>query len=345
MLARNVGEEMVEAAIRKGTGQEYGPTDFLAGILMGGAFEGIFAKQLKNWQVDSKRLTEANKALEYAEEVKGGRLTEDEMIATIMPMKANDQKTFQELFDRGLKLTEKRLAYKTGEKEAQPGITEPAPLPDVKTRVPTLAKKIETKAIEKKLTESLGELPEVEVKKIAPQIEAAKKMIETDYDRAVRIAMGQEKPPEGIHPETFLKTVEDVALKAGDVDTIENLAESSRLVSEATTMGSRLRMLRERDPYSPVSAVEKNLKDREKMAVREGIGDTEYARQFDIMTGEIKDLKAQVRKLKAKEAQKIEKGVDAEVAKDKKASFKRTPKNKEDWASFSKQFAAEIACP
>ena len=75
--------------------------------------------------------------------------------------------------------------------------------------------------------------------------------------------MGRKAPPTGILPESVFVAVEKRALAEGDVETLRQLATQSRLTTEATTMGQRIRTLGERDPTSPVAAIQEVQKARE----------------------------------------------------------------------------------
>jgi len=67
--------------------------------------------------------------------------------------------------------------------------------------------------------------------------------------------MGDEMPPEGLLPESVFTAVENRALANNDVDTMLALAASSSRPVEASVMGQRIRMLGERNPSSPVTAI------------------------------------------------------------------------------------------
>ena len=136
----------------------------------------------------------------------------------------------------------------------------PKEVPEIKVR--GLAKGIEQKAVQKKLVSAFEDLPEFQVVKVKEQAAGADKLIKKDYQEAIRVAMGESQPPKGILPESVLVAVEDVALKAGDIDTLRRLATSSRLVDEATTMGQRLRLLAERNPESAVANIQRVAKTR-----------------------------------------------------------------------------------
>lgn len=137
---------------------------------------------------------------------------------------------------------------------------------ELKTR--GLSSGVEAKAVEHKLTTSLGELPEYQTINMKEQAKAASDLLTMDYEQAKRIAMGRELPPEGILPESLFVAVEDHAIKNGDVATLRDLATNSSLTSDATTMGQRIRTLAERNPDSPVAAIQRVMKTREEAAIK-----------------------------------------------------------------------------
>lgn len=131
-------------------------------------------------------------------------------------------------------------------------VTQPGVLPEIKTS--RLALGVEEKAIQKSLTEGFENLPDYAVMNIEAQAKAAADLLKSDIDKAVRVALGQELPPEGVIPESVFIAVENQALKTKNVELLQELA-NSRLTSEATAMGQRIRMLGERRPTSPVSVM------------------------------------------------------------------------------------------
>lgn len=64
----NLGEELVDMSVRKGTGQEYNQNDFILGLSMGGAFEGVFAgvRSMKNARLIQAQLNTAASQLKEA---------------------------------------------------------------------------------------------------------------------------------------------------------------------------------------------------------------------------------------------------------------------------------------
>lgn len=123
------------------------------------------------------------------------------------------------------------------------------------TRTSTLASKVDANAVEKKLTDSLGDLPEYNQVNMKEQASFASDLVNNEPDKAMNIAMGKEPPPSHILPESVFAAVEDKAAREGDVDTLQKLATESNLSTQATAMGQRIRALGERDQHSPVKAI------------------------------------------------------------------------------------------
>jgi alkylated DNA nucleotide flippase Atl1 len=129
------------------------------------------------------------------------------------------------------------------------------------------------------------------------QASKAQDLLVKEPDRARRIAMGEELAPPDILPESLFVAVENKAVKEGDVNTLRDLATSSGLTGEATTMGQRIRTLAERDPESPVTAIKEVSKAREN---------------------------------KVKESKKLHKSEVANI----KEHIRKVSPTKEDWDSF-----------
>lgn len=105
---QNVGEEMFEASVRKGTGQEYGVTDFMLGMLMGVGFQGTsdILKKIGNRQ---KVTAIFNKGLQSMEEAKGAHLTKPEVETAVMNMPLGNGVYGRDLFN-----DRRGFAMKTG---------------------------------------------------------------------------------------------------------------------------------------------------------------------------------------------------------------------------------------
>lgn len=155
-----------------------------------------------------------------------------------------------------------------------------------------LSEHVEAKAIEDGLTDNFGDLPEYRTLSMADQAAQVQKLMDTDYEGAKAIAMGDRAPPKGVLPESVFVGVEKRALAEGDVDTIRQLATRSRLNTAATTMGQRIRTLGERDRTSPVGMIQEVQAAREaELARRSGAG---------AKADEVKAIKAEVKKAASK---------------------------------------------
>lgn len=171
-----------------------------------------------------------------------------------------------------------------------------------KTKTRGLSRGVEQKAVEKKLTEGFGSLPEYKGVSMKDQAEKAYKIVDENPEYAKQIAMGTARPPEGVLPESVFIAVENEAIANGDAALLQALATQSTRVGEATTMGQRIRVLAERNPDSPVANIKDVASSREKL--------------FEEQTGKkVKDEK---------------KAVKSEV----KEKMKKEVPTKEDWGKF-----------
>jgi len=176
------------------------------------------------------------------------------------------------------------------EKVAPEAVAEPT-----EKKVRGLAKGVEEKAIANKLTESLGELPEYETINMEEQANKANALLKKDPAKAKRIAMGKEVPPANILPESVFIAVENKAIEEGNVEVLRDLATSSSLTTEATTMGQRIRALAERDPESPVAAIKSVAEEREKTANKRN--KTKSIKKVQKET--VKKIKSEIKKVSA----------------------------------------------
>lgn len=150
-----------------------------------------------------------------------------------------------------------------------------------------LSTSVEEKAIEKKISDTLGDLPQYKTLNLKDQAQKAVELMDKDYEQAKRIAMGQESPPTDILPESVYVAVEARAVKEGDINTLRDLATMSGLTGEATTMGQRIRTLGEIDPESPLSGIMDVQKVREKK-LTDKIGDKKVKQEKQKIKDEIK---------------------------------------------------------
>ncbi len=120
-----------------------------------------------------------------------------------------------------------------------------------------LAQGVEAKAVEANLTQGFGELRSYTPVTVKDQAQRALTLLNENPEQARRIAMGDEEPPPGVHPESVFIAVENRAQANKDVGTLMDLATKGTLASENSVMGQRIRMLKERNPNSPVAAISK----------------------------------------------------------------------------------------
>lgn len=161
---------------------------------------------------------------------------------------------------------------------------------DTKTRGLSLG--VNEKAVKNKLTKGFSDLPEYQQVNMEAQAKLAQDLLTKSPGTATRISMGQEKPPEGLIPEAVFIAVENKAIKEGDVDTLRNLATISKLTTEATTMGQRIRTLGERDPESPIGAIKDIINTREKVAENRSKG-----KKINVTKKEVaKEIKSKIKK-------------------------------------------------
>lgn len=156
------------------------------------------------------------------------------------------------------------------------------------TKVRGLSRGVEAKAVENKLVDTFGELPEYQTVNMAEQAQKASDMLSNDYEKAKRIAMGQELAPNDVIPESIFTAVENQAIKNGDVETLRQLATQSSLSSEATTMGQRIRALAERNPDSPITAIQKIQSAREERVLAK-LGGKSIKQAKSEVVGQIKN--------------------------------------------------------
>jgi len=173
---------------------------------------------------------------------------------------------------------------------------------DTETKTRGLAKGVESKAIENKLTEGLGDLPQYQTMNMKEQASKAQELLTEDYEKAKSIAMGEETPPADILPESVFVAVENKAINEGDVTTLRNLAVTSELTAEATAMGQRIRTLAERDPESPVTAIKEVSKAREESAKKR----SKKKKLKTQVKEDVADIKKEIKKVSTKKQEWID---------------------------------------
>lgn len=118
-----------------------------------------------------------------------------------------------------------------------------------------VAQRTEENAIASGLTDVSEDVPTYARLKDEDQARIAVEVMDKDYERAIRIAMGDEAPPAGATPEAFLIGVEKRAISEGDFETFNRL-RGTKLAEAGTTMGQRISTYRTRMESSPLEAIQ-----------------------------------------------------------------------------------------
>lgn len=127
-----------------------------------------------------------------------------------------------------------------------------------------LAKNTEARAIENDLTKGFNAKATFNKSNgqfIKQQADAVVDFMDQDYDTAKAVAFGEASAPKGVVPEAVYKGVEARATREGDVATIAQLA-NSKVATRASVKGQELSALANKDPESPVTALQAIAKAR-----------------------------------------------------------------------------------
>ena len=156
------------------------------------------------------------------------------------------------------KVTEKTISKLEEKWGKEPELTKEKVLEKVeppKGKVSKIAEDIEIKAIETGLTEGFGHLAEYTPITIKEQARRAFDLINTNIDEARRIIRGEKPLPEGLKGTALITAMEEQIKKTADGELASELA-ASPLVSGTSAAAQELRLAAERDPTSPVKAIQ-----------------------------------------------------------------------------------------
>jgi len=144
--------------------------------------------------------------------------------------------------------------------------------PEGNEKVRGLAENTENEAIRAGLVDDrgdMGELPTYITRDPKAAQEIVTKLLNENYDSAIRIIEGKEKAPEGVFPEDVFTGVRVRAELKGDVDTLTKLLDSP-LVAEATKLGQRIQALYTANADSPFAVLKGIIKERSEALKRQG---------------------------------------------------------------------------
>jgi hypothetical protein len=136
-----------------------------------------------------------------------------------------------------------------------------------KTEIPEgkpskIAKSIEAKAIEDKLTKGFSDLAEYDPITIKDQAKRATDLVNSDINLAREIIRGDKPLPEGLRGTALIIAMEEYIKKAKDPDVAYELANSP-LVSKTSYAAQELRLAAERIPDSATAKIQEIKKARE----------------------------------------------------------------------------------
>jgi hypothetical protein len=125
--------------------------------------------------------------------------------------------------------------------------------------------RIQQVALEKKLTNTMGDLPQYKSLNMKDQAKQALDLVTNDRQKAIDIVDGKANPPDGIHPQAVHQALEVMATKEGNGELLTKLAKS-HINTELSEGAQKLRLAAERDPNSPVEQIRQLRESRVKMA-------------------------------------------------------------------------------
>lgn len=122
-------------------------------------------------------------------------------------------------------------------------------------KVSGISRSVEANAITNKLTTGFGDLSTFSSINLKDAVKSDIMLYDRDPKLAKEIAMGRVPSQPGSNSFVMYEIVENLAMADGDVNTLRELATESKLNKVGSEAGQTLRILRERDPGSPVTAM------------------------------------------------------------------------------------------
>ena len=136
------------------------------------------------------------------------------------------------------------------------------------------------------------ELPTYRVMNMAEQAQKALNLIESDLERAKRIAFYQEAAPLDLFPENVFSALRTYAKMTTDVDLIMDLALNIDAVREHTIMGKRIKSLdTDQELADPVRAIREIVEIRKEQFARKG-------KDISALESKLRDLQAELDRTK-----------------------------------------------
>ena len=144
-----------------------------------------------------------------------------------------------------------------------------------------LSKRVEAATIAEKLVDSFGELTGYSTMNMKEQADLATAIMNSDYESAKKMAMGELYPPEGVREATMFEAVKIRALGEGDVETLRRLATESTIPSRLSEYGQMIKAADSRlmdDPVKVMQEIMEYRQERSKKMAAQKETDAEVAR-------------------------------------------------------------------
>lgn len=152
------------------------------------------------------------------------------------------------------------------------------------------ARDLEQRAIEQGLADALEDKVEYTPAQKAEQATGVQAIMDDDFPRARRIALGSEEPPGNLLRVSFAKGIQERALSRGDLETVRRLANSD-IFSEISTAGQTLSMWGNNlldDPGAILNNIARTRSKRMDAATKKTLKDITKA--WDTFTSSVEDF-------------------------------------------------------
>ena len=206
-------------------------------------------------QGKSYSISEAKTGLTQTGEDKAGRIVfgKNDAGETII----KDGRHLLEAYrQEGIEIPSRKIAF-------EDGLTKSDILPNEANKISGNSLRIQQNAVEKKLVDKMGDLPEYKSINMKEQADEAIKLINENKQMAIDIIDGKVNPPGNLKSQSIHQALEEVAMREGDGELLTKLAKS-HVNTELSESAQKLRIAAERDPHSPVEQIRQLQETRAK---------------------------------------------------------------------------------
>lgn len=157
-----------------------------------------------------------------------------------------------------------------------------------------LSKSVEISAIQKGLTNDLGDLPSYQARDMADIAKKVDAFIAKDHELAKKIALGEVPEQDGLRSQELFTGLKIKAENDGDVNMLRDLALSDKATAIATELGQRVKALDSGgNEESPVEAIKQVKKSREEAVIKKS-----KSKSIEVEKNKVvKEIKEQIKKV------------------------------------------------